>query len=237
MALVTASFRDMLLKMLAMGVRRYFRHLRNIFDSIITLAALVAVLPSLLLENKALDDTQGNVRFVELFVAARGLRLFRLLQLSEDADLVFKGFMNMLPAVAIALRFLFCFVFVAAAVGCAIFHGVINYDSASEKPLAATDYARLGYFNLNFNDMLSAAVLVFTLLIANNWLIIATGFEIAAPTPVFFTRLYFLLVYAVGVLLFVNVVVAYVIDSLLRELKKYLAAKEANSEETKDAAS
>ena len=198
-------FVEMVTKMLALGVRRYFRSNRDRFDFTVTMAAVLAVLLSI--------GGVSSVRLVKVFVVARGLRLLRLLELSSDARLVADSVTNMLPVLFEPMRFALCFVYLAAAVGCALFHGSIRHDAPQ---LQGTDYARLGYYNLNFNDMPSAAVLVFTIMVANNWLILAEGFAaVAGPLA----RLYFLAVYAVGVLLFVNVITAFVIDSLITELR------------------
>ena len=79
--------------------------------------------------------------------------------------------------------------------------------------MANSSFGLADYYPNNFNDVASGIVTLFELLIVNNWFVISSGFE--AVTPTWWARLYFISFWVVGVLICLNVVVAFAIDSFL----------------------
>lgn len=84
--------------------------------------------------------------------------------------------------------------------------------------LQGTDYLANGYATLNFNDAECSFVTLFCVLVVNNWFVIVDGF--AAVSNRDLARVYFLAFYVVGVLLFLNIVVAFILDAFLSEYNK-----------------
>ena len=84
--------------------------------------------------------------------------------------------------------------------------------------LQGTDYLSSGYATLNFNDVESAFVTLFCVLVVNNWFVVVDGFAAVASRDV--ARVYFLSFYVIGVLLFLNIVVAFILDAFLSEYNK-----------------
>ena len=89
--------------------------------------------------------------------------------------------------------------------------------------LEKTDYYDAGYLPLNFNDYESAFVTLFCILVVNNWFVVVDGF--AAVTTDATARLFFLSFYVVGVLVALNIVVAFVLDNFIVEVEKTRVAR------------
>lgn len=76
--------------------------------------------------------------------------------------------------------------------------------------LSNTTFGASDYYVNNFNDLGSGFVTCFELLILNNWFVIADGFA-AVTSPL--ARLYFISLWLFGVLLGLNLFVAFSIDA------------------------
>jgi len=109
--------------------------------------------------------------------------------------------------------------FAGAAV--ALFGGRITDDPANrdarriakQAPGFATA-AGVGYYANSANDVASALVLLFELLVVNNWFVLVSGYVAVTSTA---SRLFFVAWYLVGVLTLLNVVVAATLDSFVAE--------------------
>jgi hypothetical protein len=127
-----------------------------------------------------------------------------------------------------------------SAVGMQAFGGLINYGpqraalekstfGSSNERAQSPNHASVGlctissadrallcappsqYYANNFNDLASGMVVCFELLVVNNWFILADGFcQVAHVAGV---RAFFLSVYIIGVLVCLNVVTSFAIDS------------------------
>lgn len=76
--------------------------------------------------------------------------------------------------------------------------------------LEASPFGQANYYPNNFNDMASGLVTLFELLVVNNWFVISSGYEAVLGSNV---RWYFVFFYSVGVILGLNVCVAFVLDT------------------------
>ncbi|KAH8058623.1 hypothetical protein JL722_5844 [Aureococcus anophagefferens] len=107
---------------------------------------------------------------------------------------------------------LFCVTFFFATVGAALFQGLINADPGAPQlaQLEGTDFYAQGYLPLNFNDYES-------------------GFGFVAVSDEWTGRAFFLAFYLVGVLVLLNVVVAFILDAFISELDKTRSLRRAAS--------
>jgi len=97
-----------------------------------------------------------------------------------------------------------------SAVGMQAFGGLINYGP-QRAALEKSTFGSSNYYANNFNDLASGMVVCFELLVVNNWFILADGFcQVAHVAGV---RAFFLSVYIIGVLVCLNVVTSFAIDS------------------------
>lgn len=108
---------------------------------------------------------------------------------------------------------LFMCIYAAASLGVQLFGGIICKSGNNYTLIQNSLYGQSGYWPLNFNDMLSAMATMFVLLHVNNMHVTASGFTavLGDPALIFFTGWY-----VVGVLLMLNVVIAFFLAQLLQ---------------------
>lgn len=150
----------------------------------------------------------------------RLLRLGRLIVALPEFQVIGETLTRMLPAAGKLFKVLFCLCFLFATVGSALFAGKINADprGAEIAALRTTDFYKNGYLPINFNDYPSSFVCLFCILVVNNWFVFVDGF--AAVTSDSTSRIFFITFYLSGVLVLLNVVVAFILDAFLSELEK-----------------
>eukprot|EP00927_Polykrikos_kofoidii_P083475 TRINITY_DN8554_c0_g1_i1.p1 TRINITY_DN8554_c0_g1~~TRINITY_DN8554_c0_g1_i1.p1 ORF type:complete len:758 (-),score=68.32 TRINITY_DN8554_c0_g1_i1:365-2638(-) len=106
-----------------------------------------------------------------------------------------------------------------AIVGEELFGGLV-YES--NPALKGSDFAALGYWNLNFNDIPTGLTTLFVLSIVNNWFVIADGmFRVAQGNQ--FVCIYFVSFFIIVNLILLNVVVTLIIEcfgTVRRELQE-----------------
>merc|ERR1712071_317678 len=76
-------------------------------------------------------------------------------------------------------------------------------------------FYKFQYCTNNFNDFGSAIILLFELLVVNQWHILAEGFVIATGTKA--TRIFFIAFHMISVLNILNIFTAFVIEAFLLE--------------------
>ena len=199
---------EVVVKLLALGWDEYTRSLKNVFDALATLSTCAVVV--VVYVPNAVSDS----RYIRLVLLMRLLRLLRLLSLSPHVRFVSSTFLATLPQAQQLLKLLFVLLYVFAALGVELYGGRINLDPNSPELalLMNTTYVASGYYANNFNDLASGFVTCFELLLVNNWFVLCEGF--VAVTSVW-SRAYFVLFYAIGPLIILNVAVAFCIEAFL----------------------
>ena len=94
-----------------------------------------------------------------------------------------------------------------AFVGISAFGGIINFNNTL---LQNTTFAADDYWANNFNDLASALVTLFELLMVNNWHVIMDGCTAASGTE--WSRLFFVSFWLITVVIMTNIVVASIIE-------------------------
>lgn len=122
------------------------------------------------------------------------------LELSRVTSIIhetFKGFMHL-------CLMLFLIMYIFACTGQMIFGGQLskNPDLPDFEKLMATPYTQLGYWPLNFNDMPSGMVSMFTLLYVNNMYVLASGCSAVSSN---WSEIFFASYYLLGVLFIRNI--------------------------------
>jgi hypothetical protein len=117
---------------------------------------------------------------------------------------------------------LFVFSYSAAALGLQFFGGLINTEDESVR---LSSYGTLAYWPLNFNDMLSGLVTVFTLLLVNNMDVTESGFEAtySDKSHIILCRIAFVLWYLIGVVLLLNILISFIVFEIEAAEEKDIA--------------
>ncbi|KAF0709368.1 Aste57867_5958 [Aphanomyces stellatus] len=215
---------EMLLKVLVFGIRDYLHLFRNRFDAVITIICS-AVDVYAYIPNSFSDHT-----FVKMLLMVRCLRLLRILLAIGRYDkfrVILATGWAMLPIGKSLLLAMACTMNVFALIGLQLFGGLISPGGVATDPLFVnSSYAAAGYAANNFNDIPSAMVTLFELLVVNNWYEIVDGH--VRVTSVW-ARLFFVTFWLVGVYLTLSLIVASILDAFSRE---YMAAVEALAKAT-----
>ncbi len=204
---------EVLLKIMVDGWRKYGESTRNMFDFTITVAAVAAT--AYVYYPNAYSDS----RLVRLVVMARVLRLGRLMMTVRAFQLLGTITSEILPAAVDVMLLLFFLMYFFAALGMILYGGLITRDP--ENPLSqvilGNDFSANQYWANNFNDMMSGMNVLFNLLVVNNWTNCEIGFE--AVTGGLWVRLFFLSFHVFGVILVNNLVIAFIINAFLQQLR------------------
>ena len=194
---------EMVAKLLALGWHEYVASKSNCFDGFVTLISLGVTIYEI--------STWGSSdEFLRYVLVLRLGRFCRLLGAIPQVSLVAATFMRMIPAASKLLQVLFIAMYFFATLGQQLFGGKINFGPQYAN-LSATEYGEDDYYSNNFNDLGSGLVLCFEFLVVNNWHIIVSGFSAVANVTL--VRLFFSSVYVFGVLVCLNIVVAFALES------------------------
>lgn len=214
--ILTLFLVEMLSKLAAVGAKVYWRKLRTRVDGLLTLLLLIFVLAESApgLTKRALNGLDLMIRVVEMtrvIFLPRNLRLvfpdsgFQLLAI------IIKKIIRSLKSLAILF---ICLGYVFVNIGVFCFGGLIskaetgpNYNS-----ILTSQYGIAGFWSINFNDMLSGFVTMFSCLHVSDFDVITSGF-VAVTSP--WARLYFTCWYVLGVLLMLNIVKSFFLSEFL----------------------
>jgi len=158
---------------------------RNIVDATMAVAcslleSLVYMIGAGLLSSSYLDKDY-LYRVLALIHVARVERLlFRMKRVRSLVQVLLRLVSSFRGAVT-ALFFVF---YLYSTLGVQLFGGRIRTDSPSLQKLAFATAGPVGYFDNNFNDFASGLVVLFELMVVNNWFVIAEGLAAVRPdTP------------------------------------------------------
>eukprot|EP00959_Pyramimonas_sp_CCMP1952_P216487 4527656-Pyramimonas_sp.AAC.2 len=152
----------MYLKVWAQGWSPYWRVWQNRFDFAITWT----VLPLQVIERTpGLLEGYDVIRYVQLLRIARLVRLFKYI---PQYRVVLRTAHVVLPSLFQLTRLLLLLFFVFALLGVQLFGGMMR-DHGRNPELVGSTYEESHYEVFNFNDFTSALVLLFNLLLQNDW--------------------------------------------------------------------
>ncbi|OQR95878.1 Cullin-associated NEDD8-dissociated protein, partial [Thraustotheca clavata] len=208
MLFTTIYLMELVCKVLVYGIRTYWASIKNRFDCIITLAVVASD------SFVFLPDT--SLQVIKILLIARCLRLFRLIINIKGYRVICTTWLRLLHFGQHLLLLLFCVMYIYALLGNQLFGGLIS-PGRMHTEFPENAYTINDYMANNFNDMPGAMVLLFELILVNNWFVMADAH--VAVTQTKWTRWYFIAYYVTGVTLLLNLVVASILDSFMDEYK------------------
>uniref|UniRef100_A0A0G4H9A8 EF-hand domain-containing protein n=1 Tax=Chromera velia CCMP2878 TaxID=1169474 RepID=A0A0G4H9A8_9ALVE len=230
LAFTTVFVVEVVVRILASGWRNYWRENKlAFFVTILSVVVTIFVyLPNAFNDTAWIRYTQ-MLRLLQTLRALRTvgapglLRVLRLLSTFKYFSVFYRTFISLMPAARRLLEFLFCLAFVYAAMGVQLFGGLIEKGGSSARSMRLADstYGQSDYYNLNFNDLGSAMVTLYHLLIVNNWQVTVEAFVIVSQNLVWTWAVYLFFVsfYVLGVVTTLNCLVAFVLDAFQNEWK------------------
>jgi hypothetical protein len=164
--------------------------------------------------------TRAEASAITFFRLARIVRIFRIL---PGFGITVSSFVDILPVLAryvtVMISVFYCF----AIVGMTAFAGQL---SASNPAVVASSYGSNQYYSLNFDTLPGTFLILFYLLLLNDWPIVMEGTVAAVGKG---ARAFFGMFWAVTVVLVLNVTVAFVIETFSTEKTKREALAQMES--------
>jgi len=214
---------EILLKIYAFGFYMFISKYWNIFDTIIIGSAFIFDII-----DEARGDTADANIILDVLLILRVLRIIKIFHGVESFKIILNTIMHILPSLLTYVGVLFVFVYMFAIVGMESFKNRIqffgpntyNTTNRSEmycgnKALEDSLFYRDKYCANNFNDIGSAFVVLFELLVVNQWHIITDGFVLATGSKA--TRLFFIAYHMISVIIILNIFTAFVLEAFLLE--------------------
>jgi Ion transport protein/EF-hand domain pair len=204
-AFLVAFWLEITVRWIGFGFLRYWLSGWNVFDAVTVVGWSVG-----LIVESAVTPSVTEARWV---IMLRMLRMLRLLSTSEHFRLILDTFFALSPHMLYFLAVLLSIFYDFALLGSELFYGRL---SPFNPVLQAMPYGQLGYWANNFDSLGSSLVVLFELMVVNNWNI--TMDAVVAVTH-WSARFYFIAFYVLTVLVVLNLVIAFVIEAFVTQFE------------------
>ncbi|XP_074442430.1 two pore channel protein 2 isoform X1 [Larus michahellis] len=220
---------EMLLKILAMGLKRYLSYPSNRFDGLLTVILLVLEIATFAVygfphpgwrpEFIGLLSLWDMVRLVNMLIVFRFLRIipnmkFMALVVTTLLDLVknLRAFAGILVVVFYAFAITGIMLFKGAVVPMGNISAVnTTYDNGT---LQCGTYEQLEYWPNNFDDFAAAVVTLWDVMVVNNWQVFLEAFS-RYSSP--WAKIYFVAWWLISSVIWVNLFVALLLENFIHK--------------------
>ncbi|XP_065448693.1 two pore channel protein 2 isoform X3 [Chrysemys picta bellii] len=224
---------EMLLKILAMGFKRYLSYPSNRFDGLLTVILLVLEVSTFAVygfphpgwrpEMMGLLSLWDMVRLVNMLIVFRFLRIipnmkFMALVASTLLDLVknLRAFAGLLVVVFYAFAITGIVLFKGAVVPMGN-TSVVNTTSGNTTLQCGT-YEQLEYWPNNFDDFAAAVVTLWDVMVVNNWQVFLDAFS-RYSSP--WSKVYFVAWWLISSVIWVNLFVALLLENFIHKWDRH----------------
>jgi len=214
---------EIFLKIYAFGFHMFISKLWNRFDSVIIGSAFLFDI----VDEANGDNEDANI-ILDVLLILRVLRIVKILHGIDCFKNVLNTILHILPSLATYAGVLFVFIYIYAIIGMESFKdrvqffGINTYNTTDPTQrwcgnpnLENSNFYRDKYCANNFNDIGSAIMVMFELLVVNQWHVLTEGFVLATGSK--FTRLYFVSFHLISVIIILNIFTAFVLEAFLLE--------------------
>ncbi|KAK6472974.1 two pore calcium channel protein 2-like [Huso huso] len=225
---------EMILKIFAFGFKGYVSHRSNIFDGFVTVVLLCLQItifatysfphPRWDPDVKALMSLWEMVRLVNMLIVFRFLRIIPNIKLMA---LVASTLLDLVKNLRAFAGILVVVYYVFAVLGIMLFEGVItapgNMSAVvnSSAPNTTVNYTatcgtyeQLEYWPNNFDDFAATLVLLYNIMVVNNWQAFMDAFA-RYSTP--WSKLYFVAWWLTSSVMWVNLFVALILENFIHK--------------------
>uniref|UniRef100_A0AAY5EHS8 Two pore channel protein 2 n=1 Tax=Electrophorus electricus TaxID=8005 RepID=A0AAY5EHS8_ELEEL len=219
---------EMVLKMIGFGWKGYLSYRNNIFDGVFTVLLLglqisIFVTYKISYENptpaqKGVISMWEMVRLVNMFIVFRFLRVIPEIKLMALVASTLVDLVKNLRAFAGILVVVY---YVYAIIGMWLFHGAIPapagsslvveiMNSTSNFTMECGSYEQLEYWPNNFDDFASSLVLLYDVMVVNNWQVFMDAYTRYTTE---WSKLYFVSWWLTSSVMWVNLFVALILEN------------------------
>jgi len=202
---------EVLLKLGWHGCNAFVKSKAHVFDATVTLVSI---------GGDVYAAWDQHPQALQVAMALRTLRLLRLVTAISHFELIVRRFVQMAPRLTGLFGALWSVFSIYAQLGVLLFGGTIYHGDAYERTANLTESDRL-YTYCNFNDFGSAIVTLFELLVVNNWQVIMAA---VVTVDGEWSRLYFFSWWVLAVLVFSNLLVAFILEEMHRQERRTASA-------------
>lgn len=208
---------EIILKLYALGFRRFFKKMWNVFDFVVIGAAFVMGV----VEAIVADEQESRLS-LDVLLVLRVLRLVKIIGSVKRFKVIVHTISKIFPSLLTYGAVMLVFYYIFAIVGMEAFQGLVQYtgygpDSdlyCGNDKLQNSDFWRDKYCNNNFNDIIHAFIVLFELTVVNQWHVIAYGYATVTDP---WARLYFVLFHLTCVIVVLNIFTAFVLEVFILE--------------------
>ncbi|XP_067883630.1 two pore segment channel 3 isoform X1 [Heterodontus francisci] len=214
---------EILLKLFAYEPRAFFAksQIWNWFDTLIILAALLGTIINTTLKSSGGYSSQ---QVLDIVFILRVLRLIRIIDSFQRFRVLLNTLVNLIPTMLTYAGLVVVVYYIFAIVGMEAFKGRIRFYGANSTEPAAkycgnpalkgSQFAALRYCRNNFNNLISAFILLIELTVVNQWHVLATGFVKVTHLT---ARIFFVIFHIVVVIILINIFIAFVLEAFFVE--------------------
>jgi len=224
---------ELAVKILGLSVKGYLKQLGNIYEGFMTLLLIVLMIVYLVKygspinsnlrkgtseKNQVMNELNRLIRVITIVVIFRLLRVVPHIQrlyvvVATVIDLIshLRGFMGIIVAVY----------YFFAILGMQLFShnwkleeiGPSNCTDRMIHTHQCTQYQQLTYYANNFHDFAAALIVLWDVMVVNNWYVFLDGYMWATGTA--WAQLYFIAWWLVSVIICVNLFIALVLEAFV----------------------
>ncbi|KAI4889846.1 hypothetical protein NFI96_010481 [Prochilodus magdalenae] len=220
---------ELALKVVAAGWRRFLSFWSNIFDSCLTVLLLALQVYTLALMRlpssswssgvKGLLSLWETARLVNMLIVFRFLRVILNIKLMA---LVASTLLDLVKNLRAFAGILVVVYYVFAVLGVWLFKGAIRAPanvSTSSNPTTVKcgSYEQLGYWSNNFDDFASALVLLYNIMVLNNWQVYLQVYSTSTSE---WSKIYFICWWLTSSVMWVNLLVALILENFIYKWDK-----------------
>eukprot|EP00058_Branchiostoma_floridae_P009154 XP_002594642.1 hypothetical protein BRAFLDRAFT_217471 [Branchiostoma floridae] len=221
---------EIILKLYTYGFSEFCRRFWNIFDFIVISAAFIATII-----EAALEELQYSRETLDVLLVLRILRLLKLVGSIDRFKIIIGTLTNIAPSMftyggVLFVKIIFVhfispltyqvFYYVFAIIGMEVWgtmlSGDVNITFCNNPKLNGSEFARDHYCNNNFSDLLTSFVLLFELMVVNQWHDILC-YKDFNNRYIAWARLYFVAFHLLVVIVVLNIFLAFILEAFMLE--------------------
>lgn len=209
------------MKIYAFNLKNFLSKYWNSFDVLIVGSSFVFISVGLWLQSTTV------VGYGELVIILRVLRLSKWLKKVNRFNIVVRTITNLLPYISLYSILMLLLFYAYSVIGMTLFRNlitpeIIGNDCTIIKTIlnrtssfSITTPTKMRYCELNFNTLPSSFMVLFDMMVVNQWHVIADNFETVSGSR--FSRVYFVSFHLICVIVLLNIFTAFVLEAFILE--------------------